>query len=284
MIKGSLNRLLILILLLTIWSCKKEIKETPQISKVISEQFTSNAGDTIDYNVYKPLKKSEQSIPILYLLHGHGGNHYDWIDVEEGNVQHILDSLIRAKKIPPVVAVSVNAKNSWYVDHDILMEQIYINEFIPLIESQFKDRIDTTKRIIAGNSMGGYGALNYSLKYPELFSKTILLAPAAYYPVPPAMSSSRKIDVYKKEGQFNDSIWQQASYKNITLNEDKSPYPKFYTSTGDDDPYDIFDVVVSLKSYFEENQLPYEITVINGKHSWDVWRHCFTQDLIRALN
>ena len=98
--------------------------------------------------------------------------------------------------------------------------------------------------------MGGYGALNYSLKHPTLFSNFILLAPAAYSPEPPELSSSRKINVYKKDGVFNDSIWQANLYRNIKLNTDKDSYPTFYTYTGDDDPYEIFDVVVDLKTYF----------------------------------
>lgn len=278
-------RLCILVCYLVVYFSCNQAPTSNYKSVVKSTAFSSKiAKDSVAYNVYLPKIKTNRNLPILYLLHGHGGNQYDWFDVEEGNVKHILDSLIAAKKIPPLIAVSLNAKNSWYVNHSsIAMEDIYIKEFIPHIKKQYKKIASPHQNIIAGNSMGGYGALNYALKYPKQFHDAILLAPAAYNPLPPQLSSSRKIPIYKKDEVFNDSIWNRYLYTNVKLSEDKSVYPTFYTSTGDDDPFQIFDVVVQLKDFFEMNNLKHEITIINGKHSWDVWRVCFIQDLIRAF-
>ena len=255
---------------------KSIVKDTFLISKI--------AQDTLGFKIYKPARMSEQKHPVLFMMHGHGGNHYDWFDVKKGNLQHTLDSLVVLKKIPPLVALSIDAKNSWYVDHDSLkMEHIFMKEFIPFVKKYFGETIDNKHINLVGNSMGGYGALNYALKYPESFKNIILLAPAAYKPLPPKISSSRKIPVFKKDGVFNDSLWNYHLYSSIKLLKDKSIYPKFYLSTGDDDEFDIFSVVVQLNSYFQKEALENEVTVINGKHEWKVWRSCFKQDVVRLF-
>ena len=271
--------ILILYCLSSCYQPEEKIEYSTVTTSKVSSKYTDEG---IEYVAYNPTVLKDSVLPILYLLHGHGGNHHDWFDEEEGNIRIILDSLIINNLIPPVRAVSFNAQNSWYVNHNIPFEKIYFEELIPYFETKYL--IDTSNRIIVGNSMGGYGALNYSLKHPTLFNNSILLAPAAYNPVPPELSSSRKINIYKKDNVFNDSIWQANLYRNIELNAEKYDYPTFYTSTGDDDPYEIFDVVVDLKTYFEKHDLKYEITVINGQHTWDVWRKCFTQDIKRIFN
>ncbi|NND63980.1 MAG: hypothetical protein HKN48_12390, partial [Flavobacteriaceae bacterium] len=169
----------------------------------------------VQYIQYNPFMRDSMSkpSPILYLLHGHGGDHLDWFQETEGNVASILDSLIEAKLIPPVVAVSIDAGNSWYVDRHDKMETFYISEFIPEIERQIGGTL--SRRILAGNSAGGYGSLRFVMKFPDLFDEVILLSPAAYNPLPPAISSSRKIDVFAEEGVFNDSIWKSYSYLHL---------------------------------------------------------------------
>ena len=283
------------LLLFCFYHCKKAVsQDNPKnrfsldsnFNSVVRDSFMISkiSNDTLGYNLYQPADTSLQKLPVLFMLHGHGGNHYDWFDIEEGNLEHILDSLIQQKRIPPLVAVSLEAQNSWYVNHDsIQMEDIYIKEFIPFIKNNNEIMIDSESYYIIGNSMGGYGALNYALKYPKLFKSAMLLAPAAYNPLPPEISSSRKIPVYQKDEVFNDSIWDHHLYTNIKLEEDRSIYPKFFLSTGDDDEFDIFNVVVELKSFFEENNMQQEVTVVNGNHGWKVWRECFKRDIARML-
>ena len=109
--------------------------------------------------------------------------------------------------------------------------------------------------------------------------------PAAYFPSPPEISSSRKIDVFKSKGVFNDSIWKSYSYRNlIESSKSVADFPKFYTSTGDDDAYGIFNIITELRSFLTKNNIQNETLVINGGHDWKVWRACFTNDLIRIFN
>lgn len=264
-------------------SCTDFKTSKAPISTLELKEFQSEAlTRSVEYYVYQPAGiEASDKLPILYLLHGHGGNHEDWIQEEEGNVQVILDSLIRNELIPPLVAVTLNAGNSWYVDRHEKMETAYIQEFIPHVESTYAVSGERSNRWIAGNSAGGYGSIRFGMKYPELFDFAILLSPAAYFPAPPAISSSRKIDVFKNEDEFDTALWQQYAYRNL-LSNTNSP-TKFYISTGDDDAYEIVKVVADVQEFFIQNEIPQELSIINGGHDWNVWRDRFAFDLVRAL-
>ncbi|NNK89936.1 MAG: esterase family protein [Saprospiraceae bacterium] len=276
------NLLVTLLLLFTISSCKQAKVE--YYSEVEKKSFFSRLlEDSIYYNVYRPHTKHPiDGYDLLYLLHGHGGNHDDWFEYEEGRVQPILDSLIKNQMIPPVVAVSLDAANSWYVNRHIPMESVYFDEFIPHIDSSLQDFLNKEKRVIAGNSAGGYGALRFILKYPDHFSSGILLSPAAYEPVPPGISSSRKIDVFAKDSIFNDSIWNSFSYTNIPINAPEE-IAHLLISTGIDDEYEIITVIDSLKLHLDKNNIDYNVTLVPGGHEWNVWREIFALDVTRAF-
>ena len=140
--------------------------------------------------------------------------------------------------------------------------------------------INPDRRLLAGNSAGGYGTLRFVLKEPKLFDAAILLSPAAYEPLPPEVSSSRKVEAFEKEGKFNDSIWRSYSYvhriDSFLLQKER---PKFYLSSGDDDNYNIVPVVTSLQQLFLENNVPNELRVMDGGHDWQFWRKSFVNFL-----
>ncbi|MFC5044747.1 alpha/beta hydrolase [Aquimarina hainanensis] len=259
-----------------------------QHSTVVTSTFFSDAaGKDIAYQVYLPdnYKKHKDSLAILYVLHGHGGSEKDWMHSEKGRLPFLLDSLITIRKIPPVLAVTINAENSWYIDHELPMEELFIQEFIPIIEERYTSPRTRDKRVIAGNSAGGFGALRLGMKYPSLFHSAILLSPAAYYPQPPLQSSSRRIPAFATEGVFDPQKWDACSYPYLLEAYKKQQLPvRFFLSTGDDDPFDIVEVVISLRTFMKAEKIPQELSIINGRHSWDVWRSCLTRDIQRAFN
>lgn len=269
--------------LLSIIGCVTSSQEEQESSTMSRETFFSDhLSDSILYNTYLPAGYVENdSMPILYLLHGHGGNDSTWVKPQEGNIQWILDSLINNKLIPPLIAVTLDAANTWYVDRHRKMESAFIKDFIPYFESKFTGNSQSHDRIIAGNSAGGYGALRFTLKYPELFYASILLSPAAYYPEPPVNSSSRKIQVFNKDSVFSKEIWQSYAHTSLLSNyTNQQAKPILYISSGDDDDYGIVDVVTQLRTHLLENEIPHELTIVNGGHDWKVWSERFTHDLI----
>jgi putative tributyrin esterase len=122
------------------------------------------AADTI--LVYKPesyLTKKKQKYPVLYLLHGHGGNYQSW--------STITDLQKMADEYQFLIVCPDGLKKSWYInspkEDSTQYETFFIKELIPAIAKKYAE--DSSKLLIAGNSMGGYGAMWLFLKHPDLF-------------------------------------------------------------------------------------------------------------------
>ncbi|HAT63862.1 MAG TPA: esterase [Flavobacteriaceae bacterium] len=278
--KKSVIFVFLFLIAFSLQSCKEEIQKSESI--VQDETITSTLlKRTLPYKIYLPeaYQDSTKSFPIVYLLHGHGGDEKDWFIEDEGNIKVFLDSLIQHKIIPPIIAVTAHAGNSWYINRPEPMESFYLDEFIPFIEATY--RVDTAQgRIAAGDSAGGYGALRFSLLRPELFQNVILLSPASYEPLPPAISSSRKVAAFAKNGVFNDSIWKSFSYTHRWENIKKAPKkPKYYLSVGDDDAYNIVPVITSLQQQMLQDSIPNELRITNGGHDWNCWQQNFSNAL-----
>ncbi|KAA9148192.1 esterase family protein [Amycolatopsis acidicola] len=111
----------------------------------------------------------------LYLLHG-GGDALDdarsW--VEEGDVPGLVDET----GYPGIVVMPEGGKAGWYTDwaqpdyggRRPLWETFHIDQLVPWIDANFRTLATKADRTIAGLSMGGYGALSYAARHPELFS------------------------------------------------------------------------------------------------------------------
>ena len=165
-----------------------------------------------DYNVYLPngYGESKQNYPVLYLLHGHGEDADEW--VVKGNVVQLIDNLIASGEIPPCLVVMPSAGSTWYIDRQEKMETAFIRDLIPDVDRRFRTIVRRNGRVIGGESMGGYGALRFALKYPELFQAAALLSPAIYMPAPPKESGARRSAAFQTDGQFDQAIWAAYNY------------------------------------------------------------------------
>lgn len=282
--------LLGLLFLLTVYSCKQTSTEYTGIvaSVTINSEVLKRP---VSANLYYSQSQGVPvlNVPVIYLLHGHGGDHMDWFQEEEGNVAHILDSLISHKLIPPVAALAVNAGNSWYVNSQEPMETFFTEEVFGFLDSYKIEGktgvVNPDFELLAGDSAGGYGSLRFALLQPNRFKAVFLLSPAAYDPLPPAISSSRKIPVFAKDSIFNDSIWQAYNYPNLLGRLTKSvAKSKFYLSTGAQDAYNITPVVNSVKKRLDSLGQNTALTIIPGGHDWLVWRTNFANQLVSFFN
>jgi len=123
---------------------------------------------------------STDRYPVLYLLHGAGGDESVWNERMQANV--ILDNLIAAGELEPLVVVMPHGfTNRMPTDerpraagaYKPEMEEFavdFVDDLVPLVESRYRVAADRTHRAIAGNSMGGGQALAIGLAHPELFS------------------------------------------------------------------------------------------------------------------
>lgn len=107
--------------------------------------------------------------PVLYLLHGAGGNETDWTD--DG-------AAARATAGRPVIVVMPDGgRAGWYTDWSNdgaggppAWERYHVRELIPLIDQRFRTVAARRGRAIAGLSMGGFGAFSYAARHPDLFT------------------------------------------------------------------------------------------------------------------
>jgi len=125
---------------------------------------------------YSPAKK----YPVLYLLHGIGGDHNEWPRGGVPNV--ILDSLFADNKAVPMIVVMPNGRstgegpgkgggkggNAMQVFGDF--DKNLLGDIIPYIESHYSVQADREHRALAGLSMGGGQSLNFGLNYLDTFA------------------------------------------------------------------------------------------------------------------
>jgi enterochelin esterase-like enzyme len=141
--------------------------------------FESTAAKTkVSYHIYTPEiyhKDKERRFPVLYWLHGSGGGLAGIKPLSE-----FFDEAIRKEKIPPMLIVFPNgmASSMWCDSKDgkVPMEQVVIQELLPLVDRDFRTIAKREGRLIEGFSMGGYGAARLGFKHPEMFAAISILA------------------------------------------------------------------------------------------------------------
>jgi S-formylglutathione hydrolase FrmB len=107
-------------------------------------------------------------LPVLWLLQGGFGSSADWTTVG--------DAEALTAQIPMIVVMPDAGTGGWYTDwwrgtpegpqH---WETFHLDELRPFIEARYQTRADRGGRAIAGLSMGGFGAMSYAARHPDLF-------------------------------------------------------------------------------------------------------------------
>lgn len=154
------------------------------VSKVWYESPT--AGLTRRCTVYTPAgyETSGKSYPVLYLLHGIGGDENAWSEL--GRAAQILDNLIAQGKAEPMIVVMTNGNISQeacpgetsegFVVPTMMLPKTMDGNFetafpdvIRFIEKAYRVKADKAHRAIAGLSMGGFHSLFISINNPDTF-------------------------------------------------------------------------------------------------------------------
>jgi enterochelin esterase-like enzyme len=245
----------------------------PAAASIIAtrEMDSPALGRSWTYAVYLPTgyETSGLSYPVLYLLHGNGGSLYDW--ATGGHIQATADALIASGEMPPAIIVMPDAGTSWFVDRKENMESAVIQDLLPEVERRFHALRTRNGRLVAGLSMGGYGALRFALKYPDRFAAAALLSPAIYDPEPPAHSAARRVGVFGGAA-FDSQVWRSLNYPALweRFLAMKTAVP-IYINSGDDDDYFIEAEAAKLYSLLRRHGQPAELRIVNGSHSWPVW-------------
>jgi enterochelin esterase family protein len=136
---------------------------------------------------------SKQKYPVMYLLHGMGGDEEAWINL--GRTSQILDNLIASGAARPMIVVMPNGnvdeeaaageKAGGFAQPSMMHEGMMDGKFeqsfpdiIKYVESHYRVMAKKSSRAICGLSMGGFHSMHISCYYPDLFDYVGLFSAA----------------------------------------------------------------------------------------------------------
>lgn len=153
----------------------QEVTTGQAITGIEDKTYFSKANNReIKIKVYTPPQygseaTSKARYPVVYNLHGGGGSpERQW-----GRVGATLAEAMENKRVRPMIYVFAEGLgNTLFVNTagtKLQVETTVINELIPFIDANYRTIAAREGRAIDGFSMGGFGALHFAFKYPELF-------------------------------------------------------------------------------------------------------------------
>ena len=230
--------------------------------------------------VYLPAgyEMSRQKYPVLYLLHGTGGDETVWL--EQGHTAQILDNLIASGKAEPMIVVMPNGHTDTPAApgmgpdnneqptfaHKQWMEGTFeqsFNDIVNWVDNHYRTRAAKRYRAIAGLSMGGYHSLYISANQPDDFGYVGLFSPAI-----------TRMD--KGKSRIYDDL-------EAKLKAQFKQRPKLYwLGIGKDDF--LYQDNAEFRKLLDKNRLRYTYHESGAGHEWANWRDylvIFTQLLFK---
>lgn len=237
--------------------------------------------DTLTYNsetvgtmrrtlVYTPpTYDKNKKYPVLYLLHGIGGDEKEWFN--GGHPEVILDNLYAQGRVEPMIVVLPNgramkndrAEGNIYgmdkVQAFALFEQDLLKDLIPFIEKEYSVLADREHRAIAGLSMGGGQSLNFGLGNLDKFAWV-----GGFSSAP---NTKRPSDLLPDPEQAKQQL------------------KLLWLSCGDKDG--LISVSNGVHKYMQENGVPHVYYIDHGYHDFNVWKNglfMFSQMLFKPVD
>jgi enterochelin esterase-like enzyme len=282
----SMRRLAILFLI-AVFAGSSESTHAQQGSGIAKEDLSISSNilsSDVGYTVYLPpdYETSSRYYPIVYLLHGYGGDESAWIQF--GEVKRIADAAIATGEIPPMVIVMPDGGDGFYINsHDGKMrwEDMFVKEFIPQIEASYRIRKEKEFRGISGLSMGGSGALVLSMRNPDLFAATAAFSAGVWTDEQVTATPDDLFDELfgklmgtglRREARLTDH-WRQNSVLNLaeTAPVEELKKVRYYIDCGDDDEF-LTIGNTTLHIILKQREIPHEYRVRDGGHVWEYWR------------
>jgi enterochelin esterase-like enzyme len=256
-----------------------------QKGKVIEEKTVKSSlmNRNVKYTIYLPpdYETSERTYPVVYLLHGYTDDNTGWLQF--GEINRLADAAIADGTIPPMIIVMPNADSSFYInsyDGKEKYEDFFIKEFMPTIEKTYRIKADRKYRGLAGLSMGGYGTLIYSLKYPSLFSAAAPLSAAVWddnmlTSIPDKDYQNVLGPIFGKglngKDRLNNDWYSNSVLKLVeTKSADDLKKVRYWIDCGDDDFLSKGNCLLHMALI--DKGVPHEYRVRDGAHTWTYWR------------
>jgi enterochelin esterase-like enzyme len=226
--------------------------------------------------------------PVLYLLSGAPGSQKDWF--QHGQANQIVDRLIAARAIPPVILVSPDGNGGAYRDTQFIdsydgrerVETFISHDLLTYIDTFYRTIPTSNGRALLGYSAGAYGAVNIGLHYPKLFGT--LAGFCGYYTADPSevtrpalnnpFGHDRAVLAYNDPSR---TVLTLAPSRRPEIFLFDSTYDGHYTHTTSD-----FGALLTRLHYPHLTRLFVPSTAaerITWRHSWFFVRHAFADYL-----
>lgn len=162
-------------------------KHTPRVFPMPVKHLTMKSeilGVEKNFSVFLPKsyeKEPDRKYPVLYLLHGHGENDWEWANIPVSMINERISQVTADGSAAEMIIVQPNAtehQSGYFNKEGWMYEDYFFKELIPLIEKNFRAIPDKGHRAIAGLSMGGGGSFYYGCRHPEMFSSVYAISAA----------------------------------------------------------------------------------------------------------
>ena len=273
----------ILLIMLSNFCIKAQniLKQAPQGFDSLRANIPHGKIDTVTYDsktvgtkrktlIYTPPNFSKsKKYPVLYLLHGIGGDEKEWFN--GGKPQVVLDNLYAENKIEPMIVVMPNGRamkddravgnmfDSLKVQAFATFEKDLLSDLMPFIEKNYPIISNRESRAIAGLSMGGGQSLNFGLG---------------------------NLDKFAWVGGFSSAPNTKKPTELIPNPEDaKKKLKLLWISCGDADGLISFSK--RTHDYLYEKGVPHIYYVESGVHDFKVWKnglYMFSQFLFKPVD
>jgi len=227
--------------------------------------------------VYTPpgYEKGKDKYPVLYLLHGGGGDEEGWIS--RGRANYIIDNLVASKEAVPMIVVITNGnpdavaapldkpRNTNTKELPGIgsmasgrFEESFVKDVVPYIEKNYRVIADADHRALSGFSMGGYQTQNITNSNPGMFNYIGVMSMGLF-------------SAFGNNNTNYDKDKHVAQLKALMASK-----PKLYwIGIGKDDF--LYATVTKLRSLYDEIGLKYIYRESEGNHTWNVWRLYLTE-------
>ncbi len=213
------------------------------------EYDSKTVGTKRKMQVYTPPGYSkEKKYPVLYLLHGIGGDETEWQRFAQPDV--LLDNLIADGQAVPMIVVMPNgrAQKNDRSEGDVFksapsfatFERDLLDDVIPAIESRYSTETTREHRALAGLSMGGGQSLNFGLSHLDTFGSVggFSSAPNTKKPAElvPDVDAAKKLKLLWVSCGSKDGLFRISQGFHTYLKEKEVPHVWHVTGRGHDGP------------------------------------------------
>ncbi len=227
-------------------------------------------GRAVRYSVILPPsydKDKTRRYPVLYILHGLGDNEQGLLN---SGAWQTIEQAEETGDIGECLMVIPDGGRTFYInskDGRVRYEDFFIREFLPEVEHRYRALGTRAGRGISGVSMGGYGALRFAFKYPQLFTAVSAHMAALAEKLPADTQSEFGNGLSAFGNPFDEHFWEQNTPFTLLRESKGLGGLKIYFDCGQEDDYGFYEGAEALHEALKKRGIPHEFHLYPGGHN-----------------